>query len=400
MCSQSSAGTWGLNYNLMSTSNSSYMWQSYYRGPNAEGFRWVTGQWFNGVWKMYAITCPATSTSATLVYSFVPSYTTLGTWSLITTSAANTAYRGISLAPVDTVNLPVQPTPYPTFTPTATPTGSPSSGYTALPQTNAFASSSNILLVRAVMTNPGTATIGTAGSVFIDEVSGVTPYVTAQTLSVQSSVGGGAGAACTLSYGANTIWNFEQEGMPQLSSDGTVVTFPCYNTSSGSTLAYSNPKTIAVVTSSGTVDTTTSFTNVYTGSDTTHLQAVRGVATVNATYNWMFGNANNQNSIMYGTGFVSGPTFQLITYPVGTGACVHAWKQWNVPTRICMIYLLLSSIVFSLYSRRPVDPQPRHPLGHNIVRSHVGRGRLSCRREPPVSWHRVPEPCAPHRVVL
>ena len=137
---------------------------------------------------------------------------------------------------------------------------------------------SSILVVRL---GGAGASSGVTQSVFFDEYApGVANASLVQSIPLSTSV-------CTLAAGlaANNWW--DTEGLPTLSGNGQVVTLPCYRAPTG-TLAQagsSTPYTLASLSSTGALDTTTWVANTFLFEPASPgaLLAVHNVATMNGT---------------------------------------------------------------------------------------------------------------------
>ena len=257
---------WGLN--AYAYSAAAWSWTNYYRPPTSEGFRWVGGRTsVSGAFMLVAISCPTTPMGSTNVWSFIPA---TGAWRLLLSPPPNTVYKGVSAPPHDgapfgsTSQTPaLSATPSYSRAPSASTTPIPGSP-TPSPRTNAFGPSS-LLIVRAGWegdATDGALSPGAAQPVWVDEVHSSLPGVRIQSVGLPWSAaaansslsggGGGGSGACTLSWGRDTDWVFDEEGMPSLSADGTLVAVPCYNTpfngpgGAASPLQLGGGKTIAV----------------------------------------------------------------------------------------------------------------------------------------------------------
>lgn len=99
---------------------------------------------------------------------------------------------------------------------------------------------------------------GTALPLFIDYVR-LRPSVSVVNTIALPSVSGDGGAACTLAAGSDpSRWDFEEEGFPSNSVDMRLGLIPCYNVSEGGNIGSESQKTIALVDSSGQVDSSIS----------------------------------------------------------------------------------------------------------------------------------------------
>ena len=142
---------------------------------------------------------------------------------------------------------------------------------------NKFSSTS----VTVVRVGNGTAAIkrGIAQVVFVDEYT-TAPSQSApvKSIRVTSTVGG-----CTLSANSSTSWLYDQEGIPLRSSEGGMLSFPCYSTAAGTSIALTADRIAAVVDLSGHVDTTSSTVAAFASAagNATYPRALRQVALEN-----------------------------------------------------------------------------------------------------------------------
>ena len=290
---------WGLNWYALTPS--AWVWRGYFRPPSSAGFRWVAGRMRpSGSYLLIGVTCPTTPGGQTAVWGFEPppaGPNNNGRWyPMVLTPPPNTVYAGIAPPPHDgspfgsTTQSPLRTlTPTLTLTPSRSPhpsTGAPS----ASPRANVFQPSS-LLVVRSGWEGDATdASImpGGAQPVFIDEIAVWEPGVRIQSVPLPA-LSAGASAPCTLSWGSTADWAWDQEGTPSLSSDGTVLALPCYATANtpgvATPLAISGGKTIALLRSDGTVDTSTVLIDAYSQWDTVEAYpaALRGCATANGS---------------------------------------------------------------------------------------------------------------------
>jgi hypothetical protein len=70
-----------------------------------------------------------------------------------------------------------------------------------------------------------------------------------------TTVGGVRHRACTLTVGLAGYVNWFADGLPSNSADGRLAVVPCYNVPAGATISVASPRTIAVLSADGTVDT-------------------------------------------------------------------------------------------------------------------------------------------------
>jgi hypothetical protein len=199
-------------------------------------------------------------------------------WAPLPSSTASS-----TASPSATLSSGASPSGTPSATLTASNTGTarPTPSMTATKKLNAFQPDS-LLLVRVGSTAGTTGTNpGMALPVFVDELQPGVANQTGpmQTLALPPADPDDVSSACTLSYGLTSSWLYEQEGMPQLALDGRSVVLPCYGTSAGSTLVYTDSRTVAVVRADGTVDTTTSFINMAASGNASFPQALRTATT-------------------------------------------------------------------------------------------------------------------------
>ena len=160
----------------------------------------------------------------------------------------------------------------------------PTPSSTATRKLNAFQRDSLVLLRVGSSASSGATNPGMALPIFLDEFQ---PGSANQTGPMQSlplpTTSTDAYSGCTLSYGTSTAWLWEQEGMPHTTTNGDGVVFPCWSTGAGSSLSAADDKTVAILRSDGSIDTTTSFGNMATSGNATYPQALRTAFGVSAS---------------------------------------------------------------------------------------------------------------------
>ena len=141
--------------------------------------------------------------------------------------------------------------------------------------------------------------------------------------------------ACTLSAVSSSTWLYDQEGVPLLATTGAFLTFPCYKTTAGSSLALSAIKVAAVVSYTGTMSTTSTVPASIASYTPTSVyqQALRQVASNGAGLWWSV--ASGPSGTSTGSGLYYAPAVNvansapvaLCTYAIGS--CIGYW-YYNV----------------------------------------------------------------------
>jgi hypothetical protein len=163
------------------------------------------------------------------------------------------------------------------------------------------------LVVGSNVTN-SSLTVNRAQTVWIEERS----YATGALLRRQAlrNVSAPGAPACTLAVAApsgtltgsaSESWQYNTDGLPQLSADGSVAVLPCFDISAGNPMDLNADKTIAIIDGNGIVNYTTALASTYTG--VYGPAGMRQAATVNGSNFWMSGVAETH----YGFRYVSSP---------------------------------------------------------------------------------------------
>jgi hypothetical protein len=170
-------------------------------------------------------------------------------------------------------------------TPTVSP--SPSSGQA----TGRFACDSILVLV----VGSGAATINTAQIVYIEERQRGTGNLLRR-FPLRYTNNGATEPACTLgvagSDAAADSWQYDRDGLPAASADGTLATVICFDINAGSAMSMDSAKTIASIYYDGTVTYTNALTNTYLGIFGP--AGVRQAVTVDGTEFWTSGLSNTE----------------------------------------------------------------------------------------------------------
>ena len=214
-----------------------------------------------------------TSSSASLSGGAPPSNTPSNTASSSTTATqqgTQSATRSISLTASNTATSSGTSTHTPSIPPTPTQT----------PGLNVFYAS-NVLVLRVGTASTAGFGPGIAQPVFIEEYDTTLPNRVPASILEMSTL------QCTLGVGKATaapwVW-WDSEGFPSISTDGTLVAFPCNAVAVGNPIGTSSStstsvRTIATVSYDGTTSTTTSMTYPYGGTSTI-MAGFHSVATV------------------------------------------------------------------------------------------------------------------------
>ena len=174
---------------------------------------------------------------------------------------------------------PLTATPPSTATRTGTRTPRPTPSVTGTAARTGFGEDS-ILLIKLGGPAYASAGEGTALPVIVEERA---PANGALRKSLAVPVArDGLMAPCTLSYGSsNPAWKWNEEGIPSLAGDGSMVTFPCYNRPPGTPLAVSDDKVVASIEYEAWIDTSAVFFGFNGQPNSTHPQALRTAAAQN-----------------------------------------------------------------------------------------------------------------------
>ena len=266
---------WGLNLYTRAPENGTYIWTSFWRSPANDTFRFAAGR--NNAAGQFCLTL----TSCIAPGAIWHFNTVTRAFTRIATAPAGTLYKGVSVAPYDA--LLEQPSPSNRPSPSSPPSPSPSPV-----GANAFQSSGTIVVVRSGDAISNTyAEPSLALPTYLDEIDIATGLTVKSIALPTSNSADGSSFACTLGngYGGGANAFNDQEGQPQLTSDGLRVVLPCYAAAPATQLAGgAQPKTFAVVSATGSVDTTAGgiFSAFQTGStDANRPHTLRSVASTN-----------------------------------------------------------------------------------------------------------------------
>jgi hypothetical protein len=216
-------------------------------------------------------------------------------------------------------------TPTPSTTPTSTP-----SNVVAL-----FQATSIIALRVGDAYTQGSAT-GVAQPIYLDEIDptgldGSGPLV--RTVAVPAS----GSSACTLATGQlfmGTYQWYDQEGWPQVSGNGQLVSFPCFRVANGTTItnsASSVLKVIVLLAADGSLDLTTTTTAPYGGSATAPA-IIHTAATFNGTFFWIATSGTNSGGffrVVYAIAAGTGTRLSGATAGTPGYADAHATGVFN-----------------------------------------------------------------------
>ena len=227
-------------------------------------------------------------TSPTTLYRYE---TVSDTKIVLATAPANTFFRGVTLAPA--------------LTP-----------FVWTPCSPVLSTS-----VMALRLGSGAAAItrGKGQALFLDEFVSSTPLAPPRsTINIPSQ-------SCALSALSNSSWLFDAEGLPQISTDGTRVVFPCYQQSAGSILSPSAYKVAAQVLWNSTVNVTVAPSSDFTKSPQSSLypHALRTIASVDGSAFWWGVSAQSTDTSGSGVYYTtSSGQVSTVCNAASTGPCI------------------------------------------------------------------------------